>query len=133
MWKKENLFYLGCLWEIIRFIFLFSVVSFLANPGGRVVYTVYVLWVNAPLLVVPLLFFLAAFQPDRIPFLRPILLFGKVLELIPLGVLLVFFYLLPSGGMDKTLRWGLAVPFIIGGIDFLFFLFLLFYSHKQEP
>lgn len=127
MWKKENLFYLGCLWEVLRFIFLFSLVSFLANPGGRGAYTLYFLWLYAPLLVIPLLFFLSAFQPERIPSLRPILLFGKVLELIPLGILLVFFYLSPSGAMDKVLRWGMTVPIAIGWIDFLFFLFLLFY------
>ncbi|MCX7786730.1 MAG: hypothetical protein N2442_03425 [Spirochaetes bacterium] len=133
MWKKENLFYLGCIWEVLRFIFLFSLVSFLVNPGGRVLYTLYFLWVSAPLLVIPFLFFLSAYQSERIPSLRPILVFGKVLELIPLGILLAFLYLLPSGGMDKAIRWGMAVPIIIGWIDFLFFLFLLFYPHQQEP
>ncbi len=133
MWKKENLFYIGCLWEVFRFIFLYSLVSLLANPGGRVIYTLYFLWVNAPLLVIPLLFFLSAYQPERIPFLRPVLLFGKALELIPLGILVLFFYLIPSGGIDKSIRWGITVPLTIGWIDFLFFLFLLFYPHQQEP
>ena len=133
MWKKKNLFYLGCLWEVVRLFFLFSVVALLSNPGGRVIYTLYFLWLEAPLLVIPLLFFLAAFQPERIPSFRPILLFGKALELIPLGILLVFFYLLPSGGVDKSLRGGIAVPLTIGWIDFLFLLFLLFYPHQQEP
>ena len=133
MWKKKNLFYLGCLWEVLRFIFLFSLTTLLSNPGGRLLYTVYLLWLNAPLLVIPLLFFLSALQPERIPSLRPILLFGKVLELIPLGILLVLFYILPAGGVDKSLRGGIAVPLTIGWIDFLFLLFLLFYPHQQEP
>ena len=133
MWKKTNLFYLGCLWEVLRFIFLFSLTTLLSNPGGRVLYTLYFLWLEAPLLVIPLLFFLSAFQPERIPTFRPILLFGKALELIPLGILLVVFYILPTGGVDKSLRGGIAVPLTIGWIDFLFLLFLLFYPHQQEP
>jgi hypothetical protein len=133
MWKKTNLFYLGCLWEVVRLFFLFSLVTLLSNPGGRVLYTLYFLWLEAPLLVIPLLFFLSAFQPERIPTFRPILLFGKALELIPLGILLVVFYILPTGGVDKSLRGGIAVPLTIGWIDFLFLLFLLFYPHQQEP
>ncbi|GAB4224440.1 MAG: hypothetical protein Kow009_16150 [Spirochaetales bacterium] len=132
MWKLKNVFYLSCLWETIRILFLFTLVSLLLNPGARILYTLYTLWLCAPLLVLPLLSFLLGLQPERIPSLRPVLLFGKVVGLIPLGILLAFLYLLPAGSLDKTLRWGMIVPLTIGFIDFLFILFLVFYPHTQE-
>ena len=133
MWKKTNLFYLGCLWEVVRLFFLFSLVTLLSNPGGRVLYTLYFLWLEAPLLVIPLLFFLSAFQPERIPTFRPILLFGKALELIPLGILLVVFYILPTGGVDKSYGEGSRFPSPLDGSIFFFSCFCYSIPINRSP
>ncbi|MFQ3621746.1 MAG: hypothetical protein SNJ78_12485 [Spirochaetales bacterium] len=129
---KKPIFYVGCFWEVLRFVLLFSLVSILLNPRGNLLYTLYLLWVSAPFLVIPVLYFLVAFKPENLTLLRPMLLYGKVLELVPVGFLLLFLKVLPPHALERT-RWdSFSFALSIGVIDFLFFLFLLFYYRQQE-
>jgi len=132
MWNKNNLLYAGCIWEILRLLFLFSLVSFVVNPAGNIVLTIYLLWLCAPLLSLPLLFFLLAYLPDRFSSLRPVLVFGKIVALVPEILLLALLFFLPSLANTGIVRSGLAVPAAMGIIDFLFLLFLLSYKRKGE-
>lgn len=132
MWNKNNLLYAGCIWEILRLLFLFSLVSFVVNPAGNIVLTIYLLWLCAPLLSLPLLFFLLAYFPDRFSSLRPVLVFGKIVALVPEILLVALLFFLPSLANTSIVRSGLAVPAAMGIIDFLFLLFLLSYNRKGE-
>jgi hypothetical protein len=132
MWNKNNLLYAGCIWEILRLLFLFSLVSFVVNPAGNIVLTIYLLWLCAPLLSLPLLFFLLAYLPDRFSSLRPVLVFGKIVALVPEILLVALLFFLPSLANTSIVRSGLAVPAAMGIIDFLFLLFLLSYNRKGE-
>ncbi|HOV37132.1 MAG TPA: hypothetical protein PLG79_00285 [Spirochaetales bacterium] len=132
MWNKNNLHYVGCIWEILRLLFLFSLVSFVVNPAGNIVLTIYLLWLCAPLLSLPLLFFLLAYLPDRFSSLRPVLVFGKIVALVPEILLLTLLFFLPSLANTSIVRSSLAVPAAMGIIDFLFLLFLLSYKRKGE-
>ncbi|MBP7494391.1 MAG: hypothetical protein KA771_02765 [Spirochaetales bacterium] len=132
MWNKNNLHYVGCIWEILRLLFLFSLISFVVNPAGNIVLTIYLLWLCAPLLSLPLLFFLLAYLPDRFSSLRPVLVFGKIVALVPEILLLALLFFLPSLANTSIVRSSLAVPAAMGIIDFLFLLFLLSYKRKGE-
>jgi hypothetical protein len=132
MWNKNNLLYAGCIWEILRLLFLFSLVSFVVNPAGNIVLTIYLLWLCAPLLSLPLLFFLLAYLPDPFSSLRPVLVFGKIVALVPEILLVALLFFLPSLANTSIVRSGLAVPAAMGIIDFLFLLFLLSYNRKGE-
>ena len=132
MWNKNNLHYAGCIWEILRLLFLFSLISFVVNPAGNIVLTIYLLWLCAPLLSLPLLFFLLAYLPNRFSSLRPVLVFGKIVALVPEILLLALLFFLPSLANTSIVRSGLAVPAAMGIIDFLFLLFLLSYKRKGE-
>ena len=118
-------FYIGALWEILRFLFLFTGVSLLANPQANPFVNLHLLWISSGQACTALLFFLLAYMPSRFSSLRAVAAFFKLAGLLPAVALAPLYLLRPIWSAAGLTSWSPVAPPAVAAVDCFFLLHLI--------
>jgi hypothetical protein len=125
----KHLFYIGAIWEIGRFLFLFLAVSLLVNPTGNPLVNLHLLWLSAGGACTAALFFLMGYAPEKFSSLPKITAVFKFIGILPALIAIIAGFLIPrSMPADQRIALGLAVPILVLAVDVIFLVFLVRYA-----
>jgi len=119
--------YAGAVWQAGKFLFIFLLVSIVANPQADPIISLLFLWLGSGQLCAALLFFLCAYMPGKFFSLRRITAVFTFMGILPPLALAAGRLLNASG----QLPGGLAALLGIAGIDLLFLLYLFHFRRED--
>ncbi len=128
----RSVLYIGALWEIVRFLFLFTGVSLLVNPGSSPLVNLHLLWLSAGQVCTAALFFIGGYAPEKFPSLRGVTAFFKFAGLLPAAAAAASGFLVPPTALAARPTWGAAGPAALPAVDFIFLVYLIKYAPDRD-